>query len=174
MSPRLVQEIQGYKFKLASAGGVCIFASCYDPKAGDFVVSFGQGASHGELAHGEGAVSESSNRPEQFTNLLSDSTGQVRYEAAPHRTSRRDSHHRSRLRSEHHLLHRSTAPLFPSSSRRYIELNDFRYRKRPRCRRNFRNAGGGFIRLRIRFRSSRRCCRRDAEGDLTEAGDGNQ
>ena len=57
MAPKLVQEIQGYKWRLVGAGGVTIFAATHDPKAGDFVISFGQGASHGELAQGEGSVS---------------------------------------------------------------------------------------------------------------------
>ena len=57
MSPKLVQEIQGYKWRIASAGGVTVFGATHDPKAGDFVISFGQGAAHGELALGEGAVS---------------------------------------------------------------------------------------------------------------------
>lgn len=57
MAPKLVQDIQGYKWKLITSGGVTLFASTYDDKEGDFTVGWGQSATYGELALGEGAVS---------------------------------------------------------------------------------------------------------------------
>lgn len=56
MAPKLVQEIQGYKWRNITAGGVTLFASTYDPKEGDFMVGWGQGAGYGELALGAGTV----------------------------------------------------------------------------------------------------------------------
>lgn len=57
MSPKLVQDIMGYKWKRISAGGVTLFASTWDPKEGDFLVGWGQSANCGELMLGAGAVS---------------------------------------------------------------------------------------------------------------------
>jgi hypothetical protein len=56
MTPKLVQDIMGYKWKKITSGGVTLFATTFDPKEGDFVVGWGQGASCGELALGAGAV----------------------------------------------------------------------------------------------------------------------
>lgn len=56
MNPKLVQDIMGYKFDLITAGGVTIFAHTNEPKEGDFLVGWGQGAIHGELALGAGSV----------------------------------------------------------------------------------------------------------------------
>lgn len=57
MTPKLVQDIMGYKWKNITAGGVTLFATTYDNKEGDFAVCWGQGANCGELALGEGSVS---------------------------------------------------------------------------------------------------------------------
>lgn len=57
MTPRYVPDIMGYKWSLISGGGVTIFCHAKDPKEGDFTVCWGQTASYGELALGEGAVS---------------------------------------------------------------------------------------------------------------------
>lgn len=56
MTPKLVQDIMGYKWRHISAGGVTLFASTYDNKEGDFMVGWGQGAGYSELALGAGAV----------------------------------------------------------------------------------------------------------------------
>lgn len=57
MTPRYVPDIMGYKWSLISGGGVTIFCHAKDPKEGDFTVCWGQTATYGELALGEGAVS---------------------------------------------------------------------------------------------------------------------
>ncbi|KAK4701353.1 hypothetical protein P7C70_g4879, partial [Phenoliferia sp. Uapishka_3] len=71
MTPKLVQDIMGYKFDLITAGGVTIFAHTNEPKEGDFLVGWGQGAIHGELALGAGAVKSATKpqRIESFDNL---------------------------------------------------------------------------------------------------------
>lgn len=56
MTPRYVPDIMGYKWDLISGGGVTIFCYAKDPKEGDLTVCWGQTASYGELALGEGAV----------------------------------------------------------------------------------------------------------------------
>lgn len=56
MTPRYVPDLQGYRFTLVSGGGVTIFCHARDAKEGDFTVSWGQTATYGELALGEGAV----------------------------------------------------------------------------------------------------------------------
>lgn len=56
MFPKLVQEIQGYKWRIISSGGVTLFASTYEPRDGDFTVSWGQSANCGELSQGEGSL----------------------------------------------------------------------------------------------------------------------
>lgn len=68
MSPKLVQDIQGYKWKNITAGGVTLFASTWDPKEGDFVVGWGQSATCGELALGEGSL-KSATRPTRIESL---------------------------------------------------------------------------------------------------------
>lgn len=56
MTPKLVQDIMGYKWKNISAGGVTLFATTCDNKEGDFMVAWGQGANYSELGLGAGAV----------------------------------------------------------------------------------------------------------------------
>ncbi|CEQ38996.1 SPOSA6832_00479 [Sporobolomyces salmonicolor] len=56
MTPRVVQDIMGYKWELISAGGVTLFCSAHDPKEGELTVAWGQNAQYGELAFGQGAV----------------------------------------------------------------------------------------------------------------------
>jgi hypothetical protein len=68
MFPKLVQDIQGYQFQNATAGGVTLFASSYDKKEGDFVVAWGQSATNGELGLGEGAL-KSATRPTRVESL---------------------------------------------------------------------------------------------------------
>lgn len=57
MSPKVVQDLMGYKFSHVSAGGVTLFAATHDPKEGDFCCAWGQSAVYGELALGPSAVS---------------------------------------------------------------------------------------------------------------------
>lgn len=60
MTPKIVQDLMGYKFELISAGGVTLFAATHDPKEGDFTCCWGQSALYGELALGPSAVRDSS------------------------------------------------------------------------------------------------------------------
>ncbi|BGP12669.1 hypothetical protein JCM10213_008806 [Rhodosporidiobolus nylandii] len=68
MSPRAVNEIQGYKFRLVSAGGVTLFAHAQDKKEGEFTCAWGQNAQYRELALGEGA-GKSATKPARINYL---------------------------------------------------------------------------------------------------------
>lgn len=69
MNPKPVQDIMGYKWEHISSGGVTLFCGAQDPKEGDFVVSWGQGATYGELALGPGSVSHTSDSLGSFDLL---------------------------------------------------------------------------------------------------------
>ncbi|GAA6011255.1 hypothetical protein JCM8202_003951 [Rhodotorula sphaerocarpa] len=68
MTPRYVPDIMGYKWDLISGGGVTIFCYAKDPKEGDLTVCWGQTASYGELALGEGAP-KSATKPQRIEYL---------------------------------------------------------------------------------------------------------
>ncbi|GAA5942352.1 uncharacterized protein JCM15063_002979 [Sporobolomyces koalae] len=68
MTPRPVQDIMGYQWKIISSGGVTLFAHAQDPKEGDFTVAWGQNAHYGELALGPGS-SKSSTKPQRIDYL---------------------------------------------------------------------------------------------------------
>ncbi|GAA5980728.1 hypothetical protein JCM10908_001754 [Rhodotorula pacifica] len=68
MTPRYVPDIMGYKWSLISGGGVTIFCHAKDPKEGDFTVCWGQTATYGELALGEGAP-KSATKPQRIEYL---------------------------------------------------------------------------------------------------------
>ncbi|GAA5958640.1 hypothetical protein JCM21900_004661 [Sporobolomyces salmonicolor] len=70
MTPRVVQDIMGYKWELISAGGVTLFCSAHDPKEGELTVAWGQNAQYGELAFGQGAVqAKSATKPQRIDYL---------------------------------------------------------------------------------------------------------
>ncbi|GAA6036645.1 hypothetical protein JCM8097_001269 [Rhodosporidiobolus ruineniae] len=66
MTPRLVQDLQGYKGKLISAGGVTLFYHSSDD--GGLTVAWGQNANSRELALGEGAA-KSATKPTRIDYL---------------------------------------------------------------------------------------------------------